>query len=92
MSVSPGGPRKDINFPIESVTFSKDELDNVMEILTLNLRSSMGPFGVSAHFKLDLDIQVVRKTNKKRSKPCPKNRTPTPTPPTTGTTAGKTSG
>lgn len=89
MSVKPGGPRKDVFFPIQSVTFRKDELDFILDILATNLRDSMIQFGNSAHFTLHLDLQVHRPGQKK--KPCPKinPKTPIPTPPPTGTPDGK---
>ena len=88
MNVTSGGRRKEISFPIESVTFNKDELDMVLEVITENLRGSMTDFGRSAQFTLNIDIQVHRRGKKEKGcKPKPR-QIQTPTPPKPGTHDG----
>jgi hypothetical protein len=89
---TPGGPKKDVFFPIQSVTFHKHELPFILDVLAENFRNSLVPFGDSAKFKLTLSLEVVRKPRKDKSCPKTPKKNPTPTPPTTGTIAGKPSG
>lgn len=61
-------PKKMLSFPIESLEFSKDDLDFMMDGLTDVIAHTIEDFGKTAHFILTLDL----KHHPRNRKPCPK--------------------
>lgn len=61
-------PRSDLNFPIKSIQFSRDEaafvLGNVADVITHSIEG----YGKSARFELHLDLKYVPRERKR----CPK--------------------
>jgi len=61
-------PEKEVNLPIESIEFSKDELEFIMDGLTDVIARSLEDFGKTARFILTMDL----KHHPRKRTSCPK--------------------
>ncbi|MCK4624311.1 MAG: hypothetical protein KAV00_03300 [Phycisphaerae bacterium] len=61
-------PKRDLNFPIQSVQFSRDEAAFVLGTIADVISHSIEGYGKSARFSLSLDLKYIPR----KRKPCPK--------------------
>lgn len=60
-------PEKILTWPIESITFKKEDIDFVLDTLTDVLNASLANFGKTAQFKLTIHLTKEPKCPKSPS-------------------------